>query len=237
MAESAYMRVYEGIRKWITNKTYDVDDVLPAEPELEKHFGVSRTTVRRAIEMLVREGYLSVRQGSGTRVTSRKAVQSLNRFSSISESLAQKGHRIGLKSCYIEKIRATAALASLLSCAVGETLFCIHRVKTSDGAPVCLIKNYIPERLVPGLDGAGDIPLLYEYLKKQYSLVYSGSKDVISASAATFEQAQLLGVEPKTALFHVRRVCYMGYQPCELDEVDLIAEHYEYEVFMGEVCD
>ena len=113
MTDPAYKRVYNSIRNQITGKKYDVGAILPPEPELEKEFSVSRTTIRRAIDLLVRDGFLSVRQGFGTQVISRKAVQNLNKFSSISESLAKGGRQIGLRSCYIEKLGAPEKIANL----------------------------------------------------------------------------------------------------------------------------
>lgn len=233
MGEPAYKRVYYSIREKITSKQYDVGAILPPEPELEKVYGVSRTTVRRAIDMLVREGFLSVRQGFGTQVISRKAVQNLNKFSSISESLAQNGSRIGLKSCYIERIGAPKKIAMLLGVSEGTPVVCIHRIKTSDDTPITLCTNYILDQLVPGMDTRQSIDHLYEYLREQYGIVYTGSRDTISACNASFEQAQLLAIEPKTALLHVCRVCYMETRPCEVDIVEIIAELYEYEVFVG----
>ncbi len=234
MAEPAYKQVYTAIREQITGKRYDVGAILPPEPELEKEFGVSRTTIRRAIDLLVRDGFLSVRQGFGTRVISRKAVQNLNRFSSISESLAQGGRRIGLRSCYIEKTGATDEIASLLGVPVRTPLVCIYRIKTSDDRPISLTRNYILEQLVPGLDTRMQINHLYTFLKEKYGIEYTGSRDTISACNATFEQAQLLEIEPKAALLSVRRVCYMDTRPCEVDVVNIVADLYEYEVFMGE---
>ncbi len=234
MADPAYKQVYHSIREQITGKKYDVGSILPPEPELEKEFGVSRTTIRRAIDMLVREGFLSVRQGFGTQVISRKAVQSLNRFSSISESLAQGGREIGLRSCYIEKIGAPDEIAALLGVPPATPLVCIYRIKTSDGKPISLTRNYILEQLVPGLDTRLQICHLYSFLKEKYGITYTGSRDTISACNATFEQAQLLEIEPRAALLSVRRVCYMDTRPCEVDVVNIIADLYEYEVFMGE---
>ena len=234
MTEPAYMRVYSTIRSQITDKKYDVGAILPPEPELEKAFGVSRTTARRAIDMLAREGFLSVRQGFGTQVVSRKAVQNLNKFTSISESLAQKGRKIGLRSCFIEKRGATEELSNLLGVSTGTPLICVHRIRTSDGIPISISKNYILESLVPGMDTRIQLPHFYAYLKEKYDIEYTGSRDTISACNATFEQAQLLEIEPKTALLHVRRVCYLGTRPCEVDVVSIIADLYEYEVFVGE---
>lgn len=235
MSEPAYMRVYHSIRSQIMDKKYDVGAILPPEPELEKAFGVSRTTIRRAIEMLAREGVLSVRQGFGTQVVSRKAVQNLNEFTSISESLAQKGHKIGLRSCFIEKVGASEKIANLLGVQPRTPLICVHRIRTSDGFPISISKNFILEQLVPGIDAHTRISHLYDYLKEKYGISYTGSRDTISACSATFEQAQLLEIEPKTALLHVQRVCYLGSRPCEVDIVNIIADLYEYEVFVGEI--
>jgi len=234
MAEPAYMRVYQAIRSQIKEKKYDVGTVLPPEPELEKEFGVSRTTIRRAVDMLSREGFLSVRQGFGTQVISRKAVQNLNRFTSVSESLEQKGGKIGMRSCFIERSGAPQEIAQLLGVPVRTPVIVIYRIKTSDGKPISISKNYILDSLVPGFDLEAKIPHLYEYLKEHHNLQYTGCRDVISAYNATFEQSQLLEVEPKTALFSVRRVCYLSSRPCEVDIVDIIADLYEYEVFIGQ---
>jgi len=234
MAEPAYKRVYTSIREQITSKKYDVGAILPPEPELEKEFSVSRTTVRRAIELLVRDGFLSVRQGFGTQVISRKAVQNLNKFSSISESLAKDGRTIGLKSCYIERVGASERIANLLGVPVHTPVICVHRIKTSDGKPISLTKNYILEQLVPGMDLREPIHHLYEYLKERYGITYSGSRDMISACNASFEQAQLLEIQPMAALLSVCRVCYIGTRPCEVDIVNISAELFEYEVFVGE---
>ncbi len=234
MAEPAYRKVYQALKDAIVQKVYKVGDVLPAEPELEKTFGFSRTTIRKAIDMLAREGYISVRQGSGTRVQSRKAVQNLNAFSSISQSVAAKGLQVGLKSCFLEICPADSKIASLLEIREGEKVLCIHRIKTAGKSPICLIKNFIPLSLVPDIKLDIKIPVLYDFLKENYGIEYSASKDVISAHNASFEQASLLEIEPKSALLHVQRVCFRKGVPSEVDIVDMIADLYEYEIFLGE---
>lgn len=227
------MRVYKEIKSQIVDKKYKVGTILPPEPSLEKEFGVSRTTVRKAVDMLVRDGFITVKQGFGTQVISRKAIQNLNRFTSISESLESEGKKIGLRSCYIERTAAPEEIAALLGVKPGTPVICLHRIKTSDDMPISICCNYILEQLVPGLESKGEIPHLYRYLNETYGIMYNRSHDMISACNATFEQSQLLAIEPKTALLSVKRVCYIGTRPCEVDIVHIIAEFYEYEVIMG----
>ena len=234
MTEPAYQRVYQTIKSRIVEKQYDIGTILPPEPEIEKEFGVSRTTVRKAIDMLARDRYICVRQGFGTQVVSRKAVQNLNRFTSISESLAQKGKVIGLRSCFVEKIAAPEKVAATLGVKVGTPVICVHRIRTADGAPISLSKNYILAQYAPGLENQTQIPHLYDYLKEHYGITYTGSQDIISASNASFEQAHLLEIEPKSSLLSVWRICYFNGRPYEVDEVKIVAEMYEYEVFIGD---
>ena len=64
----AYQRVYEALKSQIETAKYPTGTLLPPEPELEKLFSVSRTTIRKAVSMLAEEGYVYVKQGKGTSV-------------------------------------------------------------------------------------------------------------------------------------------------------------------------
>lgn len=229
--EAAYKRMYEKLKEQIAHKKYPIGSLLPPEPELEKEFQVSRTTVRRAIELLVRDGYITVKQGFGTQVVSRKSMQNLNRLTSISEALERKGHEVGIRSCYIEPMPADEDKARLLAVPVGTPLVCIHRIRTADGAPVSIEENYIIASYVPGLEDEGNITRLYAFLKERYGINYTGSRDIISACSADFEEAQLLEVPCKTALMTVHRVCSIQNSPVELDIVRIVSSVYEYEVY------
>ena len=229
--EAAYKQMYETLKKRIAKREYAIGDFLPTELELGKEFGVSRTTVRRAVELLVRDGYITVKQGLGTQVVSRKAIQNLNRFTAISDSLEQKGHEIGIKSCSIETVPADGEKAGLLAVPQGTPLVCVHRIRTADGVPVSIAENYIIASYVPGIEKQETVNRLYRLLKERYNISYTGSRDVISASNATFEESQLLEIPIKTALMTVRRVCTLNNKPIELDLVRIVASAYEFEVY------
>ena len=72
-----YLRVYEVLRRRIEDHEYPVGSFLPPEPELGKLHAVSRTTVRKAVEMLIDDGFLVVRRGRGTEILDFRAVQKL----------------------------------------------------------------------------------------------------------------------------------------------------------------
>ncbi len=229
----AYLCVYSDLKASILTKKYEVGTLLPPEPELEQLYSVSRTTIRKAISMLLTDGYITVKQGYGTQVINRKTIQNLNVITSISQSLQKKGYTIGVKNTYVEKIRADAVLAHDFQVEEGCELICIHRLQLADDEPVTITKNYILASLVPDLEKyEGEIISLYEYLLKKYSLRYTDAKDTISAVNASFEEAVLLEIEPKTALMTIKRICFINDVVAEVDDVRIIADKYEFEIYM-----
>ena len=89
-----YLWVYDSLKNQIETEDYKVGDFLPPEPELQKTFHVSRTTVRKAVEMLAQQGFVYIRQGKGTQVLDFKATQKLGNVTSFSETLREKGLHI-----------------------------------------------------------------------------------------------------------------------------------------------
>ena len=66
-----YLQVADTIKGRIFNDEYRVGDFISSAKDLEKEFGVSNITVRKALDILVQEGYLIPKQGVGTQVTRR----------------------------------------------------------------------------------------------------------------------------------------------------------------------
>src|SRR5512137_610788 len=89
-----YLWVYDSLKNQIETEDYKVGDFLPPEPELQKTFRVSRTTVRKAVEMLAQQGFVYIRQGKGTQVLDFKATQKLGNVTSFSETLREKGFTV-----------------------------------------------------------------------------------------------------------------------------------------------
>lgn len=71
-----YIQIHDQIKANIENNTYKIGDRLPSERELSKQFGVSRMTLRQAIQTLADEGILERKIGSGTYVARQKVQKS-----------------------------------------------------------------------------------------------------------------------------------------------------------------
>lgn len=86
-----YHQIMQELKQQIKDKKYEPNQVMPSEAELMRIYGVSRMTVRLAIDGLERQGYVTKVQGKGTFVKKRKIVQELSMITSWSESLLSQG--------------------------------------------------------------------------------------------------------------------------------------------------
>ena len=228
-----YKRVYDALRSKIASGEYATKSLLPPEPELEAMFQVSRTTVRKAVELLIQEGLVVAKQGFGTQVINRKTVQNLNRLTSISQTLENMGYTVGTKSIYVQTVPAQGELAEELGLPEETPLVCINRIQTANGSPITFTKNYIAASLVPDLTHTKEkIISWYAYLSERYGIVITGAKDMISACTASFEESELLQIAPGSALLTIHRICSGESGPVEIDQVKIVASRYELEVYM-----
>ncbi|GLB32528.1 GntR family transcriptional regulator [Lacrimispora amygdalina] len=224
----AYMVVHDLIKMKIKDGTYPVSEFLPTEPELEKIYKVSRTTVRTAMEILKEEGLVEIRQGRGTIVLDSRAIQSLNKVTSVTECLRKRGFDVRTKSMYIDIIYATEKLGKELHQALGTPIARIQRIQLINEKPIAIIKDYIPYVLVPNIEQfTNKFNGLYEFLEQQYHLEIQSAADKIFAKSADFAESEMLAVPPGTALLSIQRVCYRGNEPILSDDICILGDQYE----------
>ena len=142
-----YQQVLELIKSDIERGTYTVDSQIPTELELSKMYGVGRVTVRRAIEELVGEGYLTKRQGRGTFVTATKMIRKVHQkddVQSFTLACAENGMKAGARVVARKAVKADRDLAAFFGVDEGAEVFLVSRVRTADGVPVLYENNYYP---------------------------------------------------------------------------------------------
>lgn len=99
-----YQNVANQIKADILSGNYPVNSYLPTETELEEIFGVSKITVRQAVQILADEGYVVKRSGKGTRVISNRLFNKLSKAVSYS-TLLEKNHDLEKELLNLEIIR------------------------------------------------------------------------------------------------------------------------------------
>lgn len=174
-----YVQLKETVRARIVRGEYPVGAKIPSETELRVEFGVSRITVRNAIEQLVAEGYLSKTQGKGTFVRARKLRRKLEYVRGFTESLRQVGLDASTTVLQNTVVEATAQVAEQLELPVGAPVVYLQRIRSVDGQPVCLEHSYFDAGRYHLLGTEDLTGSLYALLAHRFGVQVAGEGETI----------------------------------------------------------
>jgi GntR family transcriptional regulator len=181
-----------------------VGAAIPSERQLTTDLGVSRLTVRAAIDELAREGYLVRRHGSGTYVQRPKIAQELT-MTSFSEDMHRRGMKPGSRTLSMTSTLAGARLGRSLQVSPSERIVAIERLRLADGESMAIERLYVPEAVVPGLS-VGDLAgSFYELLKVRYGITIVSGVQAIEPTVTTEEESAVLGVPLQSPAFLFER--------------------------------
>lgn len=141
-----HARIREALRAGIAQRRW-ADGKLPSEAELMQQYGVSRITVRQALQALEHQGLVVKVQGKGTYVAPPKPFQHLGRLQGFAEAMHAQGHSIENLVLAIERQSATPAHAQALQLDEGAPLTFLKRLRRLDGRPVSLDCTWLPRAL------------------------------------------------------------------------------------------
>ena len=224
----AYLVIHDLIKMKIQDGTYPVSEFLPTEPELEKIYKVSRTTIRSAMELLKEEGLVEIRQGKGTMVLDLRTIQDLSKVTSVTESLRKRGFDVRTKSMYIDIIYANEKLGNSLHLNPGTPVARVQRIQLVNEKPIAILKNYIPYLLVPDIEQfTNKFSSLYQFLEDQYQIEIHTAIDKVFAKSSDFAESEMLAVQTGTALLCIQRICYKDKEPVIADDSCILGDQYE----------
>jgi GntR family transcriptional regulator len=183
----------------------DVGDAIPSERLLSADLGVSRLTVRAALDDLVREGYLVRRRGSGTFVSEPKIAQELT-LTSFTEDMRRRGMRPESRTLELEIVPAGARLGRFLHVSPSEPIVVAKRLRLADHETMAIETLHVREALVPGLSGADlEAGSFYELLRERYGVAVAGGTQTIEPTVTNEEESAALGVPLHSPAFLFER--------------------------------
>ena len=202
---------------------------LDTEVDLAERCGLSRPTVRRAIEDLVAQGLLVRRRGVGTQVV-QAPVQRPLELSSLHDDLAATGRRPSTRVLACAVVPADDAVATALGLPSGEPVVALERLRSAQGEPLALLRNWLPADL-----GELSATLLAEdglyALLRRYGVHLRIANQRIGATVAEPDQARLLGCRAGDALVTMERLSYDDNgRPVELGRHLYRADSYSFEI-------
>jgi GntR family transcriptional regulator len=185
-----------------------VGEAIPSERQLSADLGVSRLTVRAALDDLVREGFLVRRRGAGTFVSEPKIAQELT-MTSFTEDMRRRGMQPGSRTLELRVAPAGARLGRLLRASPSEPIVIARRLRLADGESMAIETLHVRERHVPGLT-AKDLERhsFYELLRDRYGIVIAGGTQTIEPTVTDEEESAALGVPLHSPAFRFERITH-----------------------------
>jgi GntR family transcriptional regulator len=172
----------------------NVGEAIPSERQLSSELGVSRLTVRAALDDLVREGYLVRRRGAGTFVSEPKIAQELT-MTSFTDDMRRRGMRPSSRTLELRVAPAGARLGRLLHVSPSEPIVFATRHRLADGESMAIETIHVRERDVPGLTAADlEQQSFYELLRDRYGITVVGGTQTIEPTVTDEEESAALGV-------------------------------------------
>ncbi|MGD8109210.1 GntR family transcriptional regulator [Vibrio sp. TRT 17S01] len=202
-----YVEVYQAIKSDIVNNTYPAWSQLDGEHALANKFGVSRPTLRKAIEKLKQESFVHSRQGSGMFVNPPEFYQD-NNLTSISERINKE---TDLKSIVLEfsQVPATAALANKFKLEVGAALHHYKRMRIINGEPAMLEETWMPVSLFPDFNATHCEHSVLNYIENVAGQNISHDAKTISGKTLSEKEAFLLRTEPNHVTLVIAHNVYL----------------------------
>ena len=226
-----YSQLREVLRKQI--ETMSADQPIPSEYELCDRYGVSRITVRKALNDLIHEGLLYSRQGKGTFVAPRKfRIEWAQEMAGFHADMARRGLSVKVRVLEQKIVPADQHVADELSVALGDPVVKIVRLRFVEEKPFDIATNYTPWVVFPGLEkeelARGSI---YAVIRTKYGVQIDHGVRVVEAVACPSAEAKLLHVKAGAPLLLIHNTMYdAAHRPVEHSAIQRRGDRAQVEI-------
>ncbi|WP_019243330.1 MULTISPECIES: GntR family transcriptional regulator [Bacillus] len=190
-----YKMVVDQIEKEILEGKYPSQTKLPTEEELMRRFDVSRNTIRKAIEILVENGYVYQVQGSGIflREFTKPGCITMRNMIGLTNEFAKDE----LKSELLELslLDADESLAHQMKCKVNTKIYYIKRLRYLNGVPYVIEESYFNKEIIPYLNKEICDGSIYKYITEDLKLNIGFADKVIHCEKLNESDAELLQLQ------------------------------------------
>jgi DNA-binding GntR family transcriptional regulator len=223
----AYAQIIDLIRDEIESGNLVPGDQLPPEREFAARLGVSRMTLRQALQELQTRGLVvrAIGRRGGTFVARPKLERDLGRFAGLSEQLRRQGMIAGAVVVSAQETGAARSVAEALELEPGAAVVEVVRIRLADEEPIALERSHLPADRFRGILGLDLTRSLYELLGDRFDAAPVRAVERIEPVLAGEEEADALRVDRGAPLMLVRRTAY--------DDAGAAVEHAR-DVFRGD---
>jgi GntR family transcriptional regulator len=223
-----YFQIAESLRQAISDGTLKPGERLDNELDLTEQLGVSRPTVRQAVQRLVDQGLVVRRRGLGTVVVAPRILRSVA-LTSLYDDLLATGREPATTVLAVTQLEADEELAATLLLPAGAAVLSVERLRLADGTPLALMHNYLPAGLLRSEPEVALVKTgLYELLRGQGVQLQAGEQR-IGARKATAQESKLLDAPRGATVLTMARTTFdQGGKPVEYGNHAYLAERYSF---------
>jgi len=224
-----YDLIEQNLRELILRGQLNIGESVPSEWELAELYGVSRLTVRNALDNLTRQGWLIRRHGVGTFVAHPNVTEITPSKLSFTDQMRAIGRKPSSRLISLQVVAADVQVANMLKLEQGEPVVEIVRLRLADGEPILLETSCLSQKRFPGLENATELTYssLYDWLATHYQTPVAVMDQTLEPVLLSEVQAQQLETEPGTPAMLSKVLAYTnGAEPIE----------YSWSVTRGDQC-
>ncbi|MEG0913860.1 MAG: GntR family transcriptional regulator [Oscillospiraceae bacterium] len=226
-----YIAIYKDILANINSGKFSENYPLPAERYMCDNYHVSRSTVRRALEFLRRDGYIFTSHGNGNFVKPQVFEQPLARFYSFTDSLKSDGILIKNTIVNYELFSPDEEMCKVLSCDKNEKFHKLTRLRSARAYPLMIETTYLPKSRFYLLDIEHlRSHSLYEYLRERYNMNVTRGTEVFFPVIPNNKERALLQIPASIPCTVVERFSYEDDMLIEYTKSIVRGDKYHFKV-------
>ena len=215
---SLYYKLYVDLKESLNSGKYQKGDKLPTEKELCQNYGISRLTVRRAMDELRREGFIERLKGKGTFVTGSKREEQLAILTGFTDEARKRGSET--RSVVLENklVRVPADAVELFDIPADAMVVLLKRVRFLEGEPYAIEEAYLNVgadiRFLNITQRDMEKESLYGILRKEFNINISYAEEEMELTRLKKEEARFLRQEQDDCAIMRKRFTYTKSDIC-----------------------
>ena len=201
-----YFQIAQKIEKAVLDGTLPAGSRLENEVSLGDRLGLSRPTIRRAIQDLVDKGLLVRRRGIGTQVVHGQVTRGVD-LTSLYEDLTRSGKKPSTKMLTYKVVKADSKIAERLGVELGSDVLYLQRVRSADNVAVSIMENWLPADFTDITESELNEHGLYQILRGR-GVTIRVAKQRIGARKSSTAESEILNIDKNAALLTMDRTAY-----------------------------
>jgi DNA-binding GntR family transcriptional regulator len=195
-----YKKVMQDLKSRIDSDEFKIGDILSTEKELIEHYSVSRITIRKAVDELVKLGLVEKKQGAGSSVIGKTMTGSMSSLRSTIEYMAESGVNLEYQVAEFTLIEPDEEVAKTLNISKDEKVYFIRRFKIINGIRAIYEDSYMPAAMFPQMNIMSLQGSKYHYLENELGFEIDGAIQDFEAIMPDKHICEILDVSPNTPI-------------------------------------